>query len=464
MYNNTNVAKTTVTNQSLDLVKVTGMKKEEIDIIKNTVAKNTTDTELAFFLSVAKNVGLSPLTKEIWCYKDGRNNMIMFAGRTGFLSIAQRNPNFKDLNSVEVCENDEFKMGNKDGQIFVDHLFSVGLNAAEKRGAIVGAYCVINLMNGGKIIEWADIKAYDKKQSVWNSHQAEMIKKVAEVHAIKKMSNLGSLYAEEEFKIAKGQVVGSPNDNTGEDNASKLLNKIKKEEKPAEPLPPVEEKQEEIVETEVEAIEAEIVDDKITTDEGDRLMVKVRQSGSKVLKICQHFKVESIYKLSKKQAEELERLLAQKIDAIEKAKEEAPEEVKVEEEQPATGIDKMKKSFEATKRESTLGKLPSDICKYLNATNELPIEELPEIAQQLRLDCGKGQFKGYDAYPGIMGIMFDAAEVEKEKFEPLTSDVLDVAQELSKLDGNILNDGQKKFLLDVKSNKFKGFNKYPGLI
>ena len=186
-----------------DLVKISGMSREEVEIIRNTVAKNTTDGELAYFFSVAKSVNLSPIAKEIWCYKDNRGNVLVFAGRDGFRSIAQRNERFVDMNSVEVCAKDNFRMGLKDGKPFIEHDFS----NKEPRGDIIGAYCVINLTNGGQVVEWADIKDYDKKQFTWTSHKSEMIRKVAEIHAIKKMSNLRGIYAEEEFKINDGVVM-----------------------------------------------------------------------------------------------------------------------------------------------------------------------------------------------------------------------------------------------------------------
>ena len=64
---------------------------EQIAIIKATVAKNTTDTELAYFLNLSASLELNPFNKEIWCYKDSKQNLMTFAGRDGFLKIAQSN-------------------------------------------------------------------------------------------------------------------------------------------------------------------------------------------------------------------------------------------------------------------------------------------------------------------------------------------------------------------------------------
>ena len=49
---------------------LTGFAPEQIALVKSTIAKGTTDTELAYFLTICKNVNLNPLLKQIWCYKD----------------------------------------------------------------------------------------------------------------------------------------------------------------------------------------------------------------------------------------------------------------------------------------------------------------------------------------------------------------------------------------------------------
>lgn len=151
-------------------ITVEGYTKDEVTLIKNTVAKNTTDIELAFFLSNAKAQNLNPLLKEIWCYKDRRGNLIMFAGRDGFLTIAQRDKKYKGIRSCAVCENDEFKIDVANNKI--EHTFGQGA-----RGKYIGAYAICFAEGREPVVEWADIDIYDKHQFTWDSHKAEMIKK-----------------------------------------------------------------------------------------------------------------------------------------------------------------------------------------------------------------------------------------------------------------------------------------------
>jgi phage recombination protein Bet len=174
--------------------KVTGYSPEEIAIVKGSVAKNTSDRELAYFLSVAKQSGLNPFMKEIWCYKDNRSNLLVFAGRDGFLAKAQTNPSYSGIRSSEVRTNDEFGIDIANNKI--KHTFG-----KDDRGTIIGAYAIAFRKDGEPTIEWADIKDYDKKQFTWESHKAAMIKKVAETNALKKAFGITGIQSEYDYEI-----------------------------------------------------------------------------------------------------------------------------------------------------------------------------------------------------------------------------------------------------------------------
>jgi len=182
---------------------MTGWSPEEVAVIKATVAKNTTDSELAFFLSVAKSLGLNPFNKEVWCYKDHQNNLLVFTGRDGYLAQAQKSPFYNGLRSSEVCKNDVFTMDIFNNKI--THEFGIA-----ERGEIVGGYSVVFRKDGEPTIEYADFKVYYKGKkrsgdliysSPWNTTPAEMIKKVAEAHALKKAFGISGVQSVYDYDI-----------------------------------------------------------------------------------------------------------------------------------------------------------------------------------------------------------------------------------------------------------------------
>ena len=168
---------------------------EEIAIIKNTVAKGCNDLELSYFLNVAKVYQLNPFTKQIWCYKDNKGNVIIFAGRDGFLSKAQRDPRWNGIASDVIREGEEYKLNIATGEI--SHSKDV-LSKAK----IIGAYAICRPKNCEiATIEWADFDTYNKGYNVWKSDPVAMIKKVAESHCLSKAYGISGLAVEEDFEV-----------------------------------------------------------------------------------------------------------------------------------------------------------------------------------------------------------------------------------------------------------------------
>lgn len=191
-----------VNTKSLDraekISKISGFPLEEIAIIKNTVAKNTNDVELAYFLSICKSVSLNPMMKEIWCYKDNKGNLLVFAGRDGFLKRAQESQLWNGITSFEVCEKDDFEMNVTEAKI--KHIPNF-----KDRGEIIGAYAIVKPKGCEyPTIEWADVKIYDKGYNAWKTHKADMIKKVAEIRVLKKAFGITILQSEFEFDVDGG--------------------------------------------------------------------------------------------------------------------------------------------------------------------------------------------------------------------------------------------------------------------
>lgn len=389
------------TQNSINLTEITGYSQDEISLMKATTAKNTTDLEFAQFASVCKTADLNPFNKEIWCYVVGtgtpKRAVVMFASRDGFRKAAHKNPNFICVNAMEVRKNDKFKISNINGETNIEHSFS-GSNT--ERGVVIGAYAVIKLKSGDKVMEWADFSEYNKGRQMWNTNQSEMIKKVAEAHALKKISNLSGIYAEEEFKIVDGKIVNEAQPISNQDNASKLLNKKKEPE------------QKKAIEGKIVKSEPEKKEEpkKITMAEGGLLLSAIKQCGSNEDEVFKFYGVENIYEFTEEQALDLSKKLKAKDDAKNKTEikkiEDQDKKIPIEEMPPATeskAAKTMRESKAKAKQEIAFKSIPGNVCKIVNKLSELHPDILTKEQLILINDCNTGEFKGEDSsdYKGI---------------------------------------------------------------
>lgn len=190
------VIPTTRADQSISQKLGLDLSPEQVAVIKANIAKGVNDTELAYFLSLAKSVNLNPFTKQIWCYKDHQGNLLVFAGRDGFLANAHRHPDFSAIRSAEVCENDFFEPDIPNGKI--SHSFKS--ITREARGQIVGAYAIVLRHDKEASIVVVEFKTYNRGVGAWKTHPADMICKVAETKALKKAYGL-ELQSEYEYDV-----------------------------------------------------------------------------------------------------------------------------------------------------------------------------------------------------------------------------------------------------------------------
>lgn len=172
-------------------VSIPGYTREQIETIKNTVAKGATDSELQMFMHVAQTYGLDPFLKEIY-YSDKMHTII--TSRDGYLKAAQRDPDFEGIQSMAVCENDEFELDVLSG--VVKHSFGKG-----SRGQVIGAWAICYRKGRKPVISYASYDEYNQNNQIWSKYRSAMCCKVAEVFALKRQFGISGLVTQEEIGV-----------------------------------------------------------------------------------------------------------------------------------------------------------------------------------------------------------------------------------------------------------------------
>jgi phage recombination protein Bet len=182
---------TDLAKRSTELQKFT---PEELNLIKQTVAKDSTDQELSLFLYTAGLRGLNPLTRQIHFVKRGGQGTIQ-TGIDGFRLIAQRTGKYAPGSQPTVFEYDS------KGNLL--------------RATVYG----MKIMNG-QAFEFSATAKYSEyrvdSNQIWRKMPETMLEKCAEAKMLRRgfPEELSGLYTDEEMAQADGEIkvhqAGSP--------------------------------------------------------------------------------------------------------------------------------------------------------------------------------------------------------------------------------------------------------------
>ena len=172
---------------------------EDIETIKNTVAKDATDTELKLFLIQCKRTGLDPFSRQIYFLKMGGKASIQ-SSIDGFRLIAERSSKYRGQ-TIPVFLDKAGKCHEVWTQAGYPVAAKVGVHRADFKEPLYG------------IAKWDSyVPMYNGKVgTMWAKMPDLMLAKVAEALALRKAfpNDLSGIYASEEMTQAdRGEAAG----------------------------------------------------------------------------------------------------------------------------------------------------------------------------------------------------------------------------------------------------------------
>lgn len=197
-----------------------GYSQEKLAVIKNTVAKGATNDELEMFLTLAGRYNLDPFLKEIWFIKRAKKKKIygpngrydwdyprhpngeidytdaetlIMSSRDGYLKAARMQREFIGLRASEVKAGDNFS--------FDPVTQEISHKITGKRGPVTGAWAIAKAEGREDVVVYVDYDEYKTgtNNAVFDKYPSAMIKKIAEVLALKRQFGLNGLLTKEEM-------------------------------------------------------------------------------------------------------------------------------------------------------------------------------------------------------------------------------------------------------------------------
>lgn len=180
--------------------------QSELDTLKQTIAKGTTNEQFALFVQTCVRSGLNPFLNQIYCIvyntRDHGPTMSIQIAVEGIVALAKRHPNYKGFIASEVKENDEFEIDVVTGE--PKHRITT-----MQRGKTVGAYCVAYREGAPNIAvivtaDQVDHLVKGRNGQMWKDYFDDMIVKHAIKRAFKRQ--FGIEVAEDEYGTAGAEI------------------------------------------------------------------------------------------------------------------------------------------------------------------------------------------------------------------------------------------------------------------
>lgn len=209
-----------------EIVGESGLTGKQVALLHRTILKGLEADEMGLAFFKAKAIGANIFAGDLKAYKDSKGNLLFVISRDFLKNKALENPDFLIANANAVYENDEFEVIDlAKGEL--KHGIKYAFDK-EKRGKVVGAWCIGYTRSGEKTAFLADIDEYDphmKSELVpWNRNKPAMIVKCAEAVIYKRFARLTDVYTIEEVEHVVNRENKEIDDKPKKPNIKKLTN------------------------------------------------------------------------------------------------------------------------------------------------------------------------------------------------------------------------------------------------
>lgn len=177
---------------------------EQIEIIKNVIARGLTENEFKMFLYICNRHNLDPIAKQIYAVKRG-GQLTIQTGIDGLRLIAERTGKYTPGKRTEY--------------------------SYDEKGNLLSATAYVKKYSGG---EWHEISStafmneYRSNTPNWKQMPHVMVEKCAESRALRRAfpADLSGIYSEEEMQQHESKEIATPSLIT-EEKASELTEMVK---------------------------------------------------------------------------------------------------------------------------------------------------------------------------------------------------------------------------------------------